>query len=209
MPNYTFVILTFSVISIGCTTIHEKEATRYQKQVNRLTHQLKQQETQNRNLKDENLVLRQLAGVPEPAIKRVRKDGKKDLAVYSEKFLYSQVVKAFKEEDRVKLARSVKVFLQQYPKSQRADRAIYYKALLDLRLGHVAESLENFDKILDKYPKASKRPAAMLGKGLAYRALNLNEQARQLFEQVVTNYPKTPEQIRAKRELREIEKQTL
>ena len=62
-----------------------------------------------------------------PAIRRVRKDGKKDLKVYSEKFLYSQIVKAFKKGDRKKLSRAVKVFLRQYPKSHRADNAIYYK----------------------------------------------------------------------------------
>jgi TolA-binding protein len=201
--------LIFMLLTSACNTVHEKESERYQKQVNRLSQQLKDQEQVSMNLKDENLVLRQLAGVPEPAIKRVGRDGKKELKVYSEKFLYSQVVKAFKVEDAIKLDRTVKVFLQQYPSSQRADNAIYYRGLLNLRKGRIAESLEDFDAILDKYPKANKKPAALLGKALAYKTLNLNDQAKLVFEQVVTKYPKTPENIRAKRELRDLEKMSL
>jgi TolA-binding protein len=148
-------ILILGLFSFGCATRHKTEAKRYQKQVNRLTKQLRKEKRTNSNLKDENSVLRQLAGVPEPAIQRVRKDGRKALKVYSEKFLYQQVVKAFKKEDEKKLSRSVKVFLKQYPKSRRADNVIYYKALLDYRSGRLAESLEGFDRILD--PKSQQK----------------------------------------------------
>ena len=205
----SLLFITLIISSVGCTTTQQVETKRYQKQVNRLTKQLKRQKRISRSLKDENLVLRQLAGVPEPAIKRVKRDGKKDLKVYSEKFLYSQIVKAFKAEDRDKLKRSLRVFIQQYPKSKRADNAIYFKGLLDLRTGHLAESLEEFDRVLDHYPKANKRPAATLGKALAYKALNLGDQAKLLFEKIVSKYPKTPEYVRAKRELRDIAKKTL
>lgn len=194
---------------LGCATRQQAQTEKYQKQVNRLTQQLRVQKKLSNELKDENLVLRQLAGVPEPALNRVKKEGQKELKVYSEKFLYTQVIKAFKKEDRNKLNRAVKVFLQQYPKSQRADNAIYYKGLLDYRTGRLAESLEQFDKILDSYPKANKRPAAILGKGLAYKALNLQDQAKLMFENVVNKFPQTPEYIRAKRELKEINKASL
>ncbi len=203
------VLIAVVLTSLGCSSRGQKEAKRYKGYVNKLTVKLRKQQRITRNLKDENLVLRQLAGVPEPAIKRVRKEGKKDLRVYSEKFLYGQVIKAFKSENRVKLSRSLNVFLEQYPKSRRADNAIYYKALLDLRSGRLAESLEEFDRVLDKYPKANKRPAATLGKGLAYKALNLSAQARMLFETVVKKYPKTSESIRAKRELRNMDTKSL
>ena len=76
---------------------------------------------------------------------------------------------------------------------------------MDFRAGRLAESLEEFDRILDRYPKANKRPAAVLGKGLAYKSLNLQDQAKIMFESVVRKYPKTPEYIRAKRELRELQ----
>lgn len=199
----------FVFSQIGCATRQQANADKFQKQVNRLTSELTKQKTLSNQLKDENIVLRQLAGVPEPAIHRVRRDGKRELKVYSEKFLYSQVLNAFKAEDRTKLSRSVKVFLKQYPKSSRADNAIYFKGLLDFRSGRLAESLEEFDKILDQYPKANKRPAAILGKGLAYKSLNLNDQAKLMFENVVNKYPKTPEYVRAKRELKEIETKSL
>ncbi|MCB0390415.1 MAG: tetratricopeptide repeat protein [Bdellovibrionales bacterium] len=210
MKFLNLTILLFSVFSFsGCATRQQTVNKNYQKQVNRLTQQLRKQKMISNELKDENLVLRQLAGVPEPALSRVQREGKRDLKVYSEKFLYSQIITAFKKEDRKKLSRAVTVFLKQYPKSQRADNAIYYKALLDFRSGRLAESLEEFDRILDHYPKANKTPSAILGKGLAYKALNLSDQAKIMFENVMNKYPKTPEYIRAKREIREIEKKSL
>lgn len=204
-----FLVLVLSVGTLGCVAQHKAESHRYQRQVNRLAIQLQNEKKVNRSLKDENLVLRQLAGVPEPALKRVRRDGKKDLKVYSEKFLYSQVLKAFKSEDSERLARAVKVFVSQYPESTKADNAIYYKALLSLRTGKIAESLEDFDKVLDSYPKANKRSSATLGKGLAYKALKLDDQAKMLFELVVKKFPKTPEYVRAKRELKQLETKNL
>jgi TolA-binding protein len=203
ISKFIVVLIGFSLTQ--CTTFQKSETERYQTQVNRLSKQLKKQEDIAVQLKDENMVLRQLAGVPESALTRVKKEGKKDLKVYSEKFLYSQIVDSFKKEDAIKLSRSLKVFLQHYPKSQRADNAIYYKGLLDLRSGRLAESLEEFDRVLDLYPKANKRPSATLGKALAYKALNLKDQSKLLLEVVIKKYPKTPESIRAKRELREIE----
>lgn len=205
----SFALSFFVITQLGCSTHKQAETKRYQKQVNRLAKKLRYEKRKYNNLKDENLVLRKLAGVPEPAIKRVRKDGKKTLNVYSEKFLYKQVIKAFKNSDRESLARSIRVFLQQYPKSKRADNAIYYKALLDLRQGRIAESLEEFDKVIDRYPNANKRPAALLGKALAYKALQLNDQAKVLLDIVMKKYPKTPEYIRAKRAAREIEKKLM
>lgn len=202
-------IYSIALLQISCATRQQVNSEKYQRQVNRLTKELTKQKNISSQLKDENMVLRQLAGVPEPAIHRVRRDGRKELKVYSEKFLYSQIVKAFKAEDYKKLSRTLNVFLKQYPKSQRADNAIYYKALIDYKLGRIAESLEEFDKILDRYPNADKRPASILGKGLAYKALNLNDQAKLMFEKVVNKYPKTPEYVRARRELKEIETKSL
>lgn len=199
-----FMTLFFSFALIGCVTKQHRQSERYQHQINKLSYQLKKQKQKNSNLRDENIVLRQLAGVPEPALNRVKSDSKKSLKVYSEKFLYSQVIKGFKKQDIEATDRAANVFLKQYPKSKMADNVVYYQGLLRLRLGKLAESLTMFDKMIQVYPKANKKPAALLGKGLAYKGLSLNSQAQTLFNEVLNKYPKTPESIRAKRELREL-----
>ena len=64
------VISTFTMLALlgtsGCATRQQVKTKRYQKQVNRLAKQLRKQKRLSSELRDENLVLRQLAGVPEP-----------------------------------------------------------------------------------------------------------------------------------------------
>ncbi len=170
-------------------------------QLNYLGKKLRRQKQINENLKDENLVLRQLAGIPEPAIKQVNREGKNELKAYSEKFLYDQVVNSYKSKDLTQMERSVKVFLEEYPHSKKLDNAVYLHGLLNYKVGRFAESLTIFDQVLEKYPKGNKVPAAYLGKALAYKSLNLADQSKFFFDTVIQKYPNSPESIRAKREV--------
>ena len=191
--------------------------------VDYLQRQLKQQRQKVENLKNENLILRQLVG--EKAKKKGVKDrgaGKAEKKVVTNKFLfdhkrsrlikefsklqekevYARVIEGFRARDGASLEAALFTLEKKFPTSIYVDNALYLDAILAMQKKAYSSAIYKLENVIKRYPKGNKRVSALFAKGIIYKKLNLIFQSQHVLTQVVKEYPGSSESQRAVSELK-------
>lgn len=118
---------------------------------------------------------------------------------------YEQSLQAFKDGDLEGARIQFKDFLHRHPDSKLAGNAQYWLGECYYGAKDYGQAIEAFDRVHRSYPGNAKVPAALLKKGLAYVALNDRRHASSALKQVVEAYPKSPEAMKAKEKLAQLQ----
>lgn len=119
-----------------------------------------------------------------------------------DRLVYSQIVRAYKKDQRAELSQQLRLLAKNYPQSVHLDNAFYLKAMLDFQQQRWAEAIRSFATVRTKFPNGNKRPAAMLGIAMSYLNLGLKVQANRVFGELIREYPGSSEALRAKVQLK-------
>lgn len=199
----------------SCANFSKKSTAQVEKKQERrmakLRKQLVQTRYQNQILKEENVVLRELAKIDEAALKaHKRKSYRRTKAKYKsisaktasqyagEDLLYIKVTEAYKEKDLQRLLKRAAVLKRRFPRSRFLDRAMFLHGDLLQQRGLHAKALEVFDRLLKQYPRTSRMPAVLLGKGRSYEKLNVQGTAVGFYKKVLKRFPGSKESLQAK-----------
>jgi TolA-binding protein len=80
-----------------------------------------------------------------------------------------------------------------YPKSQYIDDAVFEIANVNLQTEKYLEALQGFQNIIDNYPRSIYIRKAMLNKGLCYYNSSQDDKALAAFKDLITNYNSSDE----------------
>ena len=130
--------------------------------------------------------------------------------VVTEESLYSEVIRAFQTRQIDAVDHYAEAFLERFPQSVFADKALYLKGQIHLILGYPVEALRDFERLTSEYPTGNKYVAALFGKGVCYRKLQLFEYAEKVLDEVRRDYPGSPEffKVELERKLIKVESET-
>ncbi|MCC7403567.1 MAG: tetratricopeptide repeat protein [Bdellovibrionales bacterium] len=187
-----------------------------------LKNELVKQRQMLEELRNENLVLKELAkdqkARSENKAQKTQmmdnqalfnhKKGRyiKDYAKLSEKDLYAKVVGSYRSRDRASLEAALELMSKRYPASVHMDNALYLSAMSLVQSKSFTPAIGILEEVIQKYPKGNKRVSALFAKGVVYKRLNLLPQSRRVLSQVIKEYPGSPESQRATLELRLLSK---
>jgi tol-pal system protein YbgF len=118
---------------------------------------------------------------------------------------YEQSLQAFKDGDLEGARKQFKDFLHRHPDSKLAGNAQYWLGECYYGAKDYEQAIEAFDRVHRSYPGSTKEPAALLKKAFAYVALNDHRHASSALKQVVEAYPKSPEAMKAKEKLAQLQ----
>ena len=128
-------------------------------------------------------------------------------ALLAEQHAYRIAFEQFKNGHYGRAADSFREFLRQYPRSDLAGNAQYWRGE-SFYVEHDYElAIEEFKKVLDKYPESSKLTAAMLKIGFAHGELGQLEEARKVLTEITRSYPDSTIEELARRRLKRISEQ--
>jgi tol-pal system protein YbgF len=88
-----------------------------------------------------------------------------------------------------------------YPDHPLAGNASYYQGEIDYRAGHYANSIKNYDKVLDQFPDSNKVPVSRLHKGQALLALKQTDAGVRELRSLIQRFPNSPEAMQARSKL--------
>lgn len=113
--------------------------------------------------------------------------------VVNEESLYSEVIRAYQMRQIDAVDHYADAFLERYPQSVFADKALYLRGQIHLVMGFPNDALRDFERLTSEYPTRNKYVAALFGKGVCYRKLQLFEYAEKVMDDVRRDYPGSPE----------------
>jgi len=125
-------------------------------------------------------------------------------AKVTEETLYAEVVRAYQTRQIEAVDNYADAFLQRFPQSVFADKALYLKGQIHLIMGYPTEALREFERIISEYPTGNKYVAALYGKGVCYRQLQLYPYAEKVMVDIRTQYPGSPEFYKTELEIKMI-----
>lgn len=96
-------------------------------------------------------------------------------------------------------------FLQNFPDSDLADNAQYWKAECYYSMNDLTRAEEEFKLVLTKYPTGNKIASAAYKLGLVYLAQNRQTEAKRQLQEVIAKYPGTTEAKLAQERLSSLE----
>lgn len=112
---------------------------------------------------------------------------------------FDAAVRLFESESQV-ARMAFEQFMEFYPNSENAPRALMYLGQLGIREEQPRQAIDTYLGIADRYPESEQVPQALYRAAVVYISLEEFEQARTLLEQVIDSYPdhSVAEQARAR-----------
>jgi tol-pal system protein YbgF len=107
--------------------------------------------------------------------------------------LYDRSLALFKEGKHEEAIQSFKDFLKKYPKSDRADNALFWVGESYFALKQYEQAILTFNDVIKNYPKGNKVPSALLRQSLAFVEINDKTSARLLLRKIIKDYPNSSE----------------
>ena len=215
--NQCMLVTSLAVMAASPMAFAAKKTS---KRVDYLQDQLREQRQRVEDLRNENLVLRDLAKKkPKTGMKKKARskndvvtnktlfDRKKirlvkEFGGLAEKDIYSKAIASFRQRDGAGLSAATMILQKKYPNSVHVDNAIYLDAILTMQNKAYTPAIRKLETVIRSYPKGNKRVSALFAKGIIYKRLNLITQSKHVLTQVVKEYPGSPESQRAVTELR-------
>ncbi len=118
---------------------------------------------------------------------------------------YEQSLQAFKNGDYDGARKGFADYLQRHPDAKLAGNAQYWLGECYYGVKDYGQAIEAFDRVQRSYPDSVKVPAALLKKGFAYAAMNDRARASSTLKQVVEAHPRSPEAMKAKEKLAQLQ----
>ncbi|MCF8061096.1 MAG: tol-pal system protein YbgF [Deltaproteobacteria bacterium] len=115
--------------------------------------------------------------------------------------LYEYALGLYREGDYKEAQKTFDSFLDQYPKSDRADNAHFWIGEAHMALEQYEQAILAFQKVIKDYPKGNKVANAMLRQAVAFLEIKDKTSARLLLKKIVKEYPGTNEAELAKKKL--------
>ena len=119
--------------------------------------------------------------------------------------LYDLSYALFKEKKYEQASASFKRFLNEYPKSDRADNAQFWIGESLMSLKQPSDAILAYQKVIEKYPKGNKVPSALLRQGIAFLEINDETGAKLRFKKVVKDFSGSEEAAKAQNKLKAME----
>ncbi len=95
-------------------------------------------------------------------------------------------------------------FLSKYPKSSKANDAMYWIAESYYREGEFEEAILEYQRFIDTYPKDDRVPLGYLKQGLSLVEIGKQEEATLFFQTLIDKYPNSDEAKTAKEKITEL-----
>jgi len=98
----------------------------------------------------------------------------------------------FNEGQYQSAAQLLEIFIQDHPRSEKAENAHYYLAMSREKLGNRSQAITAWSKLIEGYPESSRLAEAYYYLGDGYRSLNQHGKAMESYKTVVDVYPNMP-----------------
>lgn len=119
---------------------------------------------------------------------------------------FAAVQGAYDKKDYAIMRTLGREFVSRYPNDEKADDVLYLMGDADVREGHAASALGEFNRVLKIQPPSNVLGKTLLGMGDAYLQLKDCANAKLAYQAASTRFPKVPEGAAAKKKLDEVEK---
>jgi tol-pal system protein YbgF len=119
--------------------------------------------------------------------------------------LYSNALRDFTGGNYSLARQEFEDYLRYYPESDLASNARFYLGEISYAEKKFADSIRDYDIVLDQYPKSFKLADARLKKALALLQLGQKASAQRELREVVRRHPGTEAERRARATLRELD----
>jgi len=119
--------------------------------------------------------------------------------------LYSNALRDFTGGNYTLSRQEFEDYLRYYPDSDLASNARFYLGEISYAEKKYADSIKDYDTVLDQYPKSFKLADARLKKALALLQLGQKASAQRELREVVRRHPGTEAERRARATLRELD----
>jgi len=107
--------------------------------------------------------------------------------------LYDLSYALFKEKKYDQSRASFQRFLDEYPKSDRADNAQFWIGESLMGLKQYDQAILAFQQVIEKYPKGNKVPSALLRQAMAFSEINDETSSKVLLRKVIKEFPSSEE----------------
>lgn len=119
--------------------------------------------------------------------------------------LYSNALRDFTGGNYTLSRQEFEDYLKYYPDNDLASNARFYLGEISYAEKKYADSIKDYDTVLDQYPKSFKLADARLKKALALLQLGQKASAQRELREVVRRHPGTEAERRARAALRELD----
>ncbi|MCB0420956.1 MAG: tetratricopeptide repeat protein [Bdellovibrionales bacterium] len=205
-----YVFLSFLFVNLAAcarTSLREEKISlkTHQQRMSVLQQQLAEEKGLVQALKEENIVLRELAEIDEKEWSRNRRTvlspskGKGLRQHVGEDLLYQKLAEFYQAGSLTKVIETSRLLTTKYPNSELIDRALFMQADLMQQSGLHAKALKVLDEILNRYPKSTRTASVLLAKGKSYESLRVLPTAKTFYQKVIQQFPGSRESVRAQR----------
>lgn len=119
--------------------------------------------------------------------------------------LYQLALSKIEEGSYLEATAEFQRFLTKFPKSSFAPGARYWIAEAYFSLRDWQKAIKEFQSFLSKHPKHEKANEALLKQGISFKELSLNEDAKIFLNKLIQSAPSSPEALRAKELITEMD----
>lgn len=107
--------------------------------------------------------------------------------------IYDNALALYKEGRYEDALQGFRDFLKKYPKSERADNALFWVGESYFALKQYEQAILTYNDVIKNYPKGNKVPTALLRQALAFFEINDKTSSKLLLKKVVKDYPNSSE----------------
>ncbi len=115
--------------------------------------------------------------------------------------LYAAAKKLFDEGNYDKAREQFQTFLNENPKSKKADNAQFWIGETYYHEKWYEKAILAYQKVIEKYPNGNKVPSALLKQGLAFHSIDDKGNARLILKELIRKFPNSKEAEIAEKKL--------
>ena len=115
--------------------------------------------------------------------------------------LYAAAKKLFDEGDYATARERFQTFLEENPKSEKADNAQFWIAETYYHEKWYEKAILGYQEVIEKYPKGNKVASALLKQGLAFYNIDDKRNAELILKELIRKFPKSKEAQIAEKKL--------
>jgi TolA-binding protein len=207
------ITIFLCVLSVGCVTSHHQKSSALKSSSRKNPEGVTEKNSQPRTAsqqdkRDRELLLKRKAEIEMAKRQKSSRDllssGPKedDLNSMTESQLFAGLLARFQRNDELGFKQYLKIFMEKYPQSSRADEVLYMAGMGSVGVKNYGLALKYFNEVIQKYPFGAKASMALFAKAAVLKKMDFVPVSKGIFKQVIARYPGSPEAERAKIELR-------
>lgn len=175
-------------------TLSEKEMQQKEEKIERLNQKIRENNGKIKALEE------YMGFEPSGGAEKEESTGEKEEQTTPES-LYKRAKSYFDDEKFEKARNAFEEFLNEHPKSDKADNARFWIADSYYREQWYEKAILEYQKVIEEYAKGNKVPAALLKQGYAFSKLGENANARLILNELIKKHPDAKEAEIAEKKL--------